>query len=96
MDRDMLAGNQQSTPQTSNSTAEKLADEPTTHDYPCSLSSFSSSSARSFLSSFSEKVENHAGDKNSSVYSNLPHLADLMTYMIQDVIRFSKSLQDFR
>lgn len=93
MDRDNLAVNQQSTPQTSNSTAEKPPDEPSRSPYPCSLSS---SSTHSFLSSVSEEVENHAGDKNNSVYSNLPHVADLTTYMIQDIIRFSKSLLDFR
>ncbi|MED6295103.1 hypothetical protein CHARACLAT_027997 [Characodon lateralis] len=99
MDRDILAENQQTSCLTQNcSTADKLEAEPTSSPDPCfiSSSSLSSSSTYSFFSSFSEKVENHVGDENSSVYTNLPHLADLTTYMIQDIICFSKSLQDFR
>ncbi|KAM4730705.1 nuclear receptor subfamily 1 group I member 2 [Anableps anableps] len=105
MDRDIFAENQPSRPRASSltntcCTAEGPAnDDPSTSPHPCSLSSTSSlasSSAHSFLSSFSEKDEGCVGDQNSSVYTNLPHLADLTTYMIQDIIRFSKSLQDFR
>uniref|UniRef100_A0A3B5MLW5 Nuclear receptor subfamily 1, group I, member 2 n=1 Tax=Xiphophorus couchianus TaxID=32473 RepID=A0A3B5MLW5_9TELE len=75
--------------------------DPSKSPYPCSFSSasspsLSSSSTRSFLPGSTEKGEDNVGDKNSSVYTNLPHLADLTTYMIQDIIRFSKSLQDFR
>ncbi|XP_047225728.1 nuclear receptor subfamily 1 group I member 2 isoform X3 [Girardinichthys multiradiatus] len=103
MDRDILAENQQTSCLTQTcSTADKPEAEPTSSPDPCFISSSSSSSSLScsstysFFSSFSEKVENHVGDENSSVYTNLPHLADLTTYMIQDIIRFSKSLQDFR
>ncbi|XP_032422613.1 nuclear receptor subfamily 1 group I member 2 isoform X2 [Xiphophorus hellerii] len=106
MDRDVLTENQQSRPQTSSlmkswCTTEVHGDDPSKSPYPCSFSSasspsVSSSSTRSFLPGSSEKGEDNVGDKNSSVYTNLPHLADLTTYMIQDIIRFSKSLQDFR
>ncbi|XP_038163949.1 nuclear receptor subfamily 1 group I member 2 isoform X1 [Cyprinodon tularosa] len=101
-DRDILAENQETTcPTKTCSTADKPAAPPTTPPYHCSLSpvpsspSFSSSTYY-FPSSFSEKVDGHLGDKSSFVYTNLPHLSDLTTYMIQDIIRFSKSLQDFR
>lgn len=106
MDRDVLMENQQSRPQTSSLTkswcaAEEHGDDPSKSPYPCSLSStsspsLSSSSTRFFLPGSFEKGEDNVGDENSSVYTNLPHLADLTTYMIQDIIRFSKSLQDFR
>ncbi|XP_070832203.1 nuclear receptor subfamily 1 group I member 2 [Chaetodon trifascialis] len=64
----------------------------------CSLSSSSSlSSSCSVCSSF-EKQENQEGEqfRKSSVYTALPHVTDLITYMIQDIINFSKSLQGFR
>ncbi|XP_044072735.1 nuclear receptor subfamily 1 group I member 2 isoform X2 [Siniperca chuatsi] len=32
----------------------------------------------------------------TSVFTALPHVTDLTTYMIQDIISFSKNLQDFR
>ncbi|XP_037646329.1 nuclear receptor subfamily 1 group I member 2 [Sebastes umbrosus] len=59
----------------------------------CSLSPSSSSS--SSLSGSFEKPENQEVRKGN-VFTALPHVADLMTYMIQDVISFSKSLRDFR
>ncbi|KAI3356326.1 hypothetical protein L3Q82_017548, partial [Scortum barcoo] len=65
--------------------------------YACSLSSSFSSSSPDLCISF-EKRENQEGDRvrKGSVFSALPHLTDLTTYMIQDIISFSKSLQDFR
>ncbi|XP_045909864.1 nuclear receptor subfamily 1 group I member 2 [Micropterus dolomieu] len=57
------------------------------------FSSFSSSS--SCLCGTSKKLENHEGDE-SNVFTALPHVTDLTTYMIQDIISFSKNLQDFR
>ncbi|XP_030283636.1 nuclear receptor subfamily 1 group I member 2 isoform X2 [Sparus aurata] len=66
---------------------------------PCSTSSStSSSSSSSSLSGSFDKQENVEGnpDRKSSVFTALPHVTDLVTYMIQDIISFSKSLQDFR
>ncbi|XP_069010117.1 nuclear receptor subfamily 1 group I member 2 [Embiotoca jacksoni] len=81
----------------STNTASKSASDPTASSRACSLSSSSSSSFSSLWGSF-EKQENHEGDevKNGCVFTALPHVADLTTYMIQDIISFSKSLQDFR
>lgn len=56
--------------------------------------SFSSSS--SSLCASSETVEERKRKERGFIFTFLPHLVDLSTYMIQDVIRFSKSLQDFR
>ncbi len=70
--------------------------------YACSLSSSSSSpssslSSSSLFSSF-EKQDNQEGEQvqKSGVFTALPHVTDLTTYMIQDIISFSKSLRDFR
>ncbi|XP_049450729.1 nuclear receptor subfamily 1 group I member 2 isoform X1 [Epinephelus fuscoguttatus] len=63
-----------------------------------SLSSFSSSlspSSSSTLSGSFEKQENPEV-REGSVFTALPHVADLTTYMIQDIISFSRSLRDFR
>nr|XP_046261137.1 nuclear receptor subfamily 1 group I member 2 isoform X2 [Scatophagus argus] len=59
--------------------------------------SFSSSSSSSLCDSF-EKQENQDSlqVRKSSVFTALPHVTDLTTYMIQDIISFSKSLRDFR
>lgn len=45
-----------------------------------------------------KKQEHHIRNdvENRCVFTALPHVADLTTYMIQDVISFSKSLQDFQ
>uniref|UniRef100_A0A1A7XGC3 Nuclear receptor subfamily 1, group I, member 2 n=1 Tax=Iconisemion striatum TaxID=60296 RepID=A0A1A7XGC3_9TELE len=89
MDREILAESEhsQSDPPTSCptqtcSSSGKSSPDSSSSLYTCSLSSSSCSS------------ENK--DYTGCVYTNLPHLADLTTYMIQDIIRFSKSLQDFR
>ncbi|XP_041857486.1 nuclear receptor subfamily 1 group I member 2 [Melanotaenia boesemani] len=63
----------------------KSSADPTTSLHTCS------SSSTSFGYS-----DNHKGDGNRRVYTALPHMADLTTYMIKDIISFSKSLQDFR
>ncbi|XP_070770398.1 nuclear receptor subfamily 1 group I member 2 isoform X2 [Enoplosus armatus] len=68
--------------------------------YACSLSSsssFSSFTSSSSLCGSSGKQENQEGEQvKKSVFTALPHVTDLTTYMIQDIISFSKSLQDFR
>ncbi|XP_053185022.1 nuclear receptor subfamily 1 group I member 2 [Scomber japonicus] len=48
-------------------------------------------------SSLSDFVENQEGEevRKSSVFTALPHVTDLTTYMIQDIISFSKSLKIF-
>lgn len=62
-----------------------------------SLSSSVLSSSSNLCGSF-EKPESQEGEqvRKSSVFTALPHITDLTTYMIQDIISFSKSLQDFR
>ncbi|XP_030613238.1 nuclear receptor subfamily 1 group I member 2 [Archocentrus centrarchus] len=74
-------------------TPSKSASDPTSS----SSSSSCSSSSSHFHGSIS-KQENHKENKveNSCVFTALPHVADLTTYMIQEVISFSKTLQDFR
>ncbi|XP_041806118.1 nuclear receptor subfamily 1 group I member 2 isoform X2 [Chelmon rostratus] len=64
----------------------------------CSLSSSSSSSSPcSHCGSFEKQESQEGGQvRQSSVYSALPHMTDLITFMIQDIISFSKSLQGFR
>ena len=63
---------------------------------PCEPSSTSSSSSSSLSGPF-DKQENVDGNPDrKSVFTALPHVTDLVTYMIQDIISFSKSLQDFR
>ncbi|XP_056244513.1 nuclear receptor subfamily 1 group I member 2 isoform X1 [Seriola aureovittata] len=54
-------------------------------------------SSSSFCGSF-EKQKNREGEEvtKSIIFTALPHVTDLTTYMIQDIISFSKSLQDFR
>uniref|UniRef100_A0A3B5BIS8 Nuclear receptor subfamily 1, group I, member 2 n=1 Tax=Stegastes partitus TaxID=144197 RepID=A0A3B5BIS8_9TELE len=73
-------------------TASKSATDPTASSYASSLSS---SSLFSPCGS-SEKEGNHEGVNNTCVFTALPHMTDLTTYMIQDIISFSKSLKDFR
>ncbi|XP_034056283.1 nuclear receptor subfamily 1 group I member 2 isoform X1 [Gymnodraco acuticeps] len=58
----------------------------------CSLSSTSLSG--SFETP--ENQEHEEAGKKGSVFTALPHVADLTTYMIQDIITFSKSLRDFQ
>ncbi|XP_040005232.1 nuclear receptor subfamily 1 group I member 2 isoform X2 [Xiphias gladius] len=72
--------------------ARKSATNPRTSSYANALSSSSS------LSGSFEKPGNQEGEEvsKSSVFTALPHMTDLTTYMIQDIISFSKSLQDFR
>ncbi|XP_066542262.1 nuclear receptor subfamily 1 group I member 2 isoform X2 [Hoplias malabaricus] len=41
-----------------------------------------------------EEVENKKKEKN--IFTNLPHIIDLTTYMIQNVINFAKALKPFR
>lgn len=41
-------------------------------------------------------VDKDQSKRKSTVFTALPHLSDLGTYMIHDIIRFSKSLQAFR
>ncbi|XP_075959372.1 nuclear receptor subfamily 1 group I member 2 [Anarhichas minor] len=64
----------------------------------CFLSPSLSPSSSSSLSGSFEKQENHEDEevRKASVFSALPHVTDLTTYMIQDIIRFSKGLRDFR
>ncbi|XP_051259450.1 nuclear receptor subfamily 1 group I member 2 isoform X1 [Dicentrarchus labrax] len=67
--------------------------------YTCSLSSSLSSSSSSSLCGSFEKQDNQGGEQareSTAVFTALPHVADLTTYMIQDIISFSKGLQDFR
>lgn len=65
---------------------------------PCCSSASSSSSSSSCLCGSFQKQQSqerkHEG--KSSVFTALPHVTDLTTYMIQDIISFSKSLQGFR
>ncbi|CAG5865696.1 unnamed protein product [Menidia menidia] len=109
MDRDVQSEHGQShplakCPTKTCSTAEKpSADLPSSSSsssssHACSLSpaSSSSSSTSPSLSDSSEIRVDYEADGSSRVYTALPHMADLTTYMIQDIIRFSKSLQDFR
>ncbi|RVE57864.1 hypothetical protein OJAV_G00203610 [Oryzias javanicus] len=58
-----------------------------THSFSCSSSGLCESS---------ETLEDPTSEEKGFIFTFLPHLVDLSTYMIQDVIRFSKSLQDFR
>lgn len=58
-----------------------------------STSSSSSSLCGSFQAQEAQEAEHI---RKSSVFTALPHVTDLTTYMIQDIISFSKSLQDFR
>ncbi|XP_050926773.1 nuclear receptor subfamily 1 group I member 2 isoform X2 [Lates calcarifer] len=79
----------------------KSATAPQTSSYAnffCFSSSSSLSSSSSSLCGSSEKQENQKGEevRKGSVFTALPHITDLTTYMIQDIISFSKSLQDFR
>ncbi|XP_059199057.1 nuclear receptor subfamily 1 group I member 2 isoform X2 [Centropristis striata] len=67
----------------------------------CSLSpsscSSSSSSYSSLFGSFNKQENEEVEEaRKGSVFTALPHMADLTTYMIQDIISFSKSLRDFR
>lgn len=56
-----------------------------------------SPSASSPLSTYLYFDQNHSKEaKRKTVFTALPHLSDLGTYMIHDIIRFSKSLQAFR
>ncbi|KAF7215676.1 nuclear receptor subfamily 1 group I member 2 isoform X1 [Nothobranchius furzeri] len=94
MDREILTEmeHSQSDPPTSCltqicSSSGKSSPDSSSSSYTWSLSSSSS------CSSENKDLE---GNKTRCVYTNLPHFADLTTYMIQDIIRFSKSLQDFR
>nr|XP_004551432.1 nuclear receptor subfamily 1 group I member 2 [Maylandia zebra] len=75
------------------STASKSTTEPTS-----SPSATSCSSSSSCFHSSIKKQEHHIRNdvENRCVFTALPHVADLTTYMIQNVISFSKSLQDFR
>lgn len=108
MDRNIIPVSEynQSTSETSNpltncpttcTTFNKSAKDPRLSSYAGSLSSSSSSSSSS-LFGFFEIHENHEGEgvRKSSVFTALPHVTDLTTYMIQDIISFSKSLQIFR
>ncbi|XP_076603227.1 nuclear receptor subfamily 1 group I member 2 [Chaetodon auriga] len=63
-----------------------------------SLSSSSYLSSSCSLCTSFEKQDNQEGEqiRESGVYTALPHMTDLATYMIQDIISFSKSLQGFR
>ncbi|XP_047455958.1 nuclear receptor subfamily 1 group I member 2 isoform X2 [Mugil cephalus] len=78
-------------------TADKSAAEPAASSCGGSLCSSFSSSSSSLCGSF-EKQESQEGDGGTArcVFTALPHVTDLTTYMIQDIIRFSKGLQDFR
>ncbi|XP_071332426.1 nuclear receptor subfamily 1 group I member 2 isoform X2 [Trachinotus anak] len=76
----------------------KSVTDPTTSPCANSLSSSSSSSysSSSFCGSC-EKQENQQEEvRKSTVFTALPHVTDLTTYMIHDIISFAKSLQDFR
>ncbi|XP_044221878.1 nuclear receptor subfamily 1 group I member 2 [Thunnus albacares] len=95
----------QSTSETSNpltncptntcTTFNESATDPRISSYAGSLS-FSSSSSSLF--GFFDNHENQEAEevRKSSVFTALPHLTDLASYMIQDIISFSKSLQIFR
>ncbi|CAL1582260.1 unnamed protein product [Knipowitschia caucasica] len=43
-----------------------------------------------------ETEQNTQSDQKITIFTSLPHFSDLVTYMIHDIIRFSKSLQVFR
>lgn len=88
-------------PTNSCTTTSKSATDPRTCLCACSLSSSwssSSSSSSSSLYGFIEKQETQEGEEvgKSSFFTALPHVMDLTTYMIQDIISFSKGLRDFR
>ncbi|XP_020787562.1 nuclear receptor subfamily 1 group I member 2 isoform X2 [Boleophthalmus pectinirostris] len=60
---------------------------------PCSSSSSSSSPS---LYLYFDKEQNKESDQKIKFFTSLPHLSDLATYMVHNIIRFSKSLQVFR
>ncbi|KAJ0005625.1 hypothetical protein NQD34_015519 [Periophthalmus magnuspinnatus] len=62
--------------------------------FSCSSSSSSSSSPSLYL--YFDKDQNKESDQKIKFFTSLPHLSDLTTYMIHNIIRFSKSLQVFR
>lgn len=103
MDRDSLAKSEQNQsdllmicPTNTCTPDGKSSHDPTSSSYTCSLSSSNSSPLSSGFSGFSKKQEACKSDTNYQVFTALPHMADLTTYMIHDIIRFSKSLPDFR
>ncbi|XP_072300614.1 nuclear receptor subfamily 1 group I member 2 [Eucyclogobius newberryi] len=61
-----------------------------------SLSSSSSSSSSPSLYLYHDKEQSKESDEKIKFFTSLPHFSDLATYMIHDIIRFSKSLQVFR
>uniref|UniRef100_A0A3B3Z8Q0 Uncharacterized protein n=1 Tax=Periophthalmus magnuspinnatus TaxID=409849 RepID=A0A3B3Z8Q0_9GOBI len=65
----------------------------------CSSSTFSCSSSSSSSSPslylYFDKDQNKESDQKIKFFTSLPHLSDLTTYMIHNIIRFSKSLQFF-
>ncbi|KAJ8013174.1 hypothetical protein DPEC_G00050540 [Dallia pectoralis] len=61
------------------------------------LSSFSRpTSTGSSSCSSEEKVEDDSDCGGNTVFTTLPHIADLTTYMIQNIISFAKGLHSFR
>ncbi len=61
----------------------------------------SSPLSMSFCSHFCgslKKQESQDGEQvgKNGVFTALAHVTDVITYMIQDIVRFSKSLRDFR
>lgn len=59
-----------------------------------SLSASSSSTPCGFFET--QEVPEGEHMTKSSIFTALPHVTDLTTYMIHDIISFSKSLLDFR
>ncbi|KAK7939261.1 hypothetical protein WMY93_002587 [Mugilogobius chulae] len=61
---------------------------------PSSPSSSSSSSSSLYL--YLDKEQDKEPEQKIRFFTSLPHFSDLATYMIHDIIRFSKSLDVFR
>lgn len=61
---------------------------------PCLFSSPASSPLGANL--YFDQDHRTEAQRKTTVFTALPHLSDLVTYMIHDIIRFSKSLQAFR
>ncbi|XP_013882593.1 nuclear receptor subfamily 1 group I member 2 isoform X2 [Austrofundulus limnaeus] len=94
MDREVLTEpeHSRSDPQPSCPTKTCASHDPASSSHVCSVASSSSAC----FSGSAAKQEACRSDRNPSIYTALPHMADLTTYMIHDIIRFSKSLQNFR
>ncbi|KAM6985074.1 nuclear receptor subfamily 1 group I member 2 [Aplochiton taeniatus] len=65
-------------------------------DYSSGVRSSTSPNWPSSSSSSDPGDKEEKGDQDGLVFTTLPHLADLTTYMIQNIINFAKGLPSFR